>query len=441
MDTLKTHIHQLVDRLISKEMSFDERFFLKTLGLSMLVSFVASIFNIVLRLDQSLILLTAITFITFAVMFWAARFKRFFKAIRFSFLVVTIIILNALWLLNAGSKGPTLLIFQALFALGLFITPGRFYIPIAVIFGLNVTLLFGLEFYYPELIIPYSNPASRLTDIYVITVIFFLCEIPLIYYAHNSFKAEKTRAQESDKMKTSFLANMSHEIRTPMNAILGFSELLRDDDITRKEKNQYLDIIKENGNVLLDLLGNILNLSKLEADLMEKKEGPVQVYPFMEQMKFTFEKQVDPDKVRLVTEYPMGYKDIFIYSDELILYQVFSNLLNNAIKFTTRGQITIGFFIDETQPSITFFVRDTGLGITPEKVSLIFERFRQGDETLQRNHQGVGLGLTISKGLMAVLNGTMWVESKINKGSTFYFCQPLKKVEVPQIALKSPGMN
>ncbi len=441
METLHTHIKNIIDHLIPKELSFDERFFFKTLGLSMLVSLVASIFNILLGLDHSLIIFTGMAFFLFAFLFWAARYRRFFKAIRFIFLLVTVIILNGLWLLNAGSKGPTLLIFQALFALGLFITPSRFYIPIAVLFGLNITLLFGLELYYPDLIIPYTNPISRLTDIYVITVIFFLCEIPLIYYAHNSFMTEKTRAQESDKMKTSFLANMSHEIRTPMNAILGFSELLRDDDISRKEKYQYLDIIKENGNILLDLLGNILNLSKLEADLMEKKEGPVQVYPFMEQMKFSFEKQVNLEKVRIVTEYPIGYKDICIYSDELILYQVFSNLLNNAIKFTTRGQITIGFFVDETRPAITFFVRDTGLGITPEKVSLIFERFRQGDETLRRSHQGVGLGLTISKGLMAVLGGTMWVESKINKGSTFYFCQPLKKVAVPQIALKSPGMN
>lgn len=241
-------------------------------------------------------------------------------------------------------------------------------------------------------------------------------------------KAALEKAEESNRLKSSFLANMSHELRTPMNGILGFSELLDDEFLTNEERREYINVIVDSGRSLLDVITNIVDLSKIESCQLESKMKLFNLNELLEEEKARFLKENRlKDKPQLTIELKKSLPDeqSIILSDQTKISQTISLLLNNAAKFTTKGYIHFGYIVQGN--TILFFVKDTGKGITPEKQSTIFERFRQEDETLARKYGGVGLGLSIAKGLVEMLEGKIWVESEPEKGSTFWFEIPVKQ--------------
>lgn len=231
----------------------------------------------------------------------------------------------------------------------------------------------------------------------------------------------KEKAEESEKLKSAFLANMSHEIRTPLNAILGFSNILTEEDLTPEEKLLYCKIINEKGNELLKLIEDILDLSKLEANQLKIFPSFIGIdYLFQEleqtykQTLKTLNKNID---LVFINNFP---PDIQIVSDSLRLRQILDNLINNAIKFTEEGKIEVK--CEPMDGLVKFSVSDTGVGIDPKYMENIFERFRQGElDFATRKYGGVGLGLPIVKGLVDLLGGKIWVESELNKGTTFTF--------------------
>lgn len=236
----------------------------------------------------------------------------------------------------------------------------------------------------------------------------------------------KERAEESDKLKSAFLANMSHEIRSPMNGILGFAHLLKDEGLSVTAR-QYVEMISLSGNHLLAVINDIVDISKIQANQLKITYSEVNLNQLMEELFMTFSYQVkslDNHLLNLHMAMPEDDKIYKVNTDMVRLRQIFFNLLSNALKFTSEGLIVFGFKAN-AKDEIEFFVKDTGVGIPFEFQSVLFERFRQADDSLSRSHGGAGLGLAISKGLVELMGGTMWFESKPERGTAFYFSLPV----------------
>ncbi|WP_372751946.1 ATP-binding protein [Labilibaculum sp.] len=240
----------------------------------------------------------------------------------------------------------------------------------------------------------------------------------------------KKKAEESDKLKSAFLANMSHEIRTPMNAILGFSGLLANPDNTPSKNNRFIDIITNSGKQLMCIINDIIDISKIESNQLSISIATISVNETLKNIfevlqKTTLEKGKQSIEVRLNLLDDKKYYQI--ETDEVRFIQIYNNLLSNAVKFTPSGSIEIGFqeIQENSQSYLEFYVKDTGYGIHEDKFEHIFERFSQISETNYR--EGNGLGLSITKGLVLLLGGTIRLESKLDIGTTFYFTIPWKK--------------
>ena len=226
----------------------------------------------------------------------------------------------------------------------------------------------------------------------------------------------KDRAEESNRLKSAFLANMSHEIRTPLNAIVGFSSLMGETG-DMEEKRQYMAIIEENNDLLLQLISDILDLSKIEAGTFDFVEKELDVNVLCEDIVRFMKMKAKPGVEVLFDRH---LPECRIVSDRNRLNQVIANFVNNAIKFTTAGSIRVGYDkVDETH--LRFYVADTGLGIEPEMQAQIFDRFIK----LNTFVHGTGLGLSISKSIIEQLGGTIGVDSEPGKGSCFWFVLPI----------------
>lgn len=257
----------------------------------------------------------------------------------------------------------------------------------------------------------------------------------------------KEKAESADKLKSAFLANMSHEIRTPLNGIMGFSQLLKKDDLLIEDKNNFIEIINTNGNQLLTIINDIIDISKIEANQIKVFETDVNMNILLDELYTTHFSEIKIKKkdIKLKLTKPVK-EEFFVLTDEIRIKQVFSNLLSNAIKFTQKGEIEYGVEFNK-KDQLLFFVKDTGIGIARNKLDIVFDRFRQADNGSTRQFGGTGLGLTISKKLINLLGGNIWVESVKEDlsaglpclpnrqaagrhgkagGSQFYFTIPLK---------------
>jgi signal transduction histidine kinase len=232
----------------------------------------------------------------------------------------------------------------------------------------------------------------------------------------------KERAEESDRLKSAFLANMSHEIRTPMNGILGFAGLLKTPNLTGEKQQEYIKIIENSGKRMLNIINDIVSISKIESGILEVNISESNINSQMEYIQNIFMAETKKKGILLFSKNSLSAKDVIINTDKEKLYAILTNLVKNAIKFTHEGSIEFG--CSKKGKFLEFYVKDTGVGIPQEQKSLIFERFRQGSESLSRNYEGAGLGLSISKAYVELLGGKIWVESEVGKGSTFYFTIP-----------------
>lgn len=234
-------------------------------------------------------------------------------------------------------------------------------------------------------------------------------------------EAAALQAETANKNKTAFLANISHEIRSPLNGIIGFSELLADKHLTDAERERYLNIIQNNGNALITLLSDLIDISKLESGNLEISKRVFKPSKLMDELRNQFEKAAGQhaDNLSVTFSVAPSVFDIEIESDPNRLRQVLVNLITNALKFTTKGRIEIG--ADYSGNEMMFWVKDTGIGIPFEKQQAVFERFRQVDSPDTRPMLGYGLGLAISKALVELMGGHLWLESQPETGSLFVF--------------------
>ncbi|MCK9220622.1 MAG: PAS domain S-box protein [Bacteroidales bacterium] len=236
-------------------------------------------------------------------------------------------------------------------------------------------------------------------------------------------KRAKEKAEESDRLKSAFLANMSHEIRTPMNGILGFAGLLREPELTGEEQKKYIGIIEKSGARMLNIINDIISISKIESGQMEISISETNINEQIEFIYTFFKPEAEQKGIYISCKYIFPADVSIIMTDCEKIYSILTNLVKNAIKFTQKGSIEIG--CEKKGDTLEFFVKDTGEGITLEKQKIIFERFMQGSESLTRNYEGAGLGLSISKAYAEMLGGKIWAESEPGNGSTFYFTIPV----------------
>ncbi|MBV5314015.1 MAG: PAS domain S-box protein [Prolixibacteraceae bacterium] len=237
--------------------------------------------------------------------------------------------------------------------------------------------------------------------------------------------AAKEKAEESDRLKSAFLANMSHEIRTPLNSIIGFSELLSDTDFDQEQKAEFIKTIIENGNSLLLIISDIMDFSMLEAHQIKIRTEKISSKKLLKDVLIDFTNKANQKGIELRIDESSNDSDVWIESDNYRIKQVFNNLVGNALKFTQNGSIEIGYKLKDEL--VEFRVKDTGIGISPANFEAVFERFRQVDTARTRKYGGNGLGLAISKNMVELLGGTIWVDSVLNEYSDFRFTIPIKK--------------
>ena len=243
----------------------------------------------------------------------------------------------------------------------------------------------------------------------------------------------KERAEESDRLKSAFLANMSHEIRTPMNSILGFLTLMQDSGITKTEQEEYFVAVKNGANRLMNTINDIIELSRIDSAEMLVQVEETKVAELFFELYTIFSNESSGKNLVFVNNFPKTEDAIRFVCDRNKLIRIFTNLLKNAVKYTKQGSIEVGCTTDANR--IQFYLKDTGIGIPLDRQKVIFDRFVQADGSNTRSYEGSGLGLSIAKSYVEMMGGTIWVESKLAEGSTFYFELPLS----PESGLDTPS--
>lgn len=241
----------------------------------------------------------------------------------------------------------------------------------------------------------------------------------------------KDRAEQSDNLKSAFLANMSHEIRTPMNVIIGFSNLLNDSEVSQEERDEFVEHIKNSGNSLLQLIDDIIDISKLDAGQIVQENSRLSITRLLAELfAFYNERLQETGKkdIQLLVNGIRENVDWTVMADGVKINRIFRHLLSNAVKFTGSGYIEFGVKM-ETPDELMFYVQDSGIGIAREKQGMIFERFSRVMTGTREEYGGTGMGLAICKGLTELMGGRIWVESNLGAGSTFHVSLPVSQVE------------
>jgi len=243
-----------------------------------------------------------------------------------------------------------------------------------------------------------------------------------------TLQKETERAVNSDKLKSSFLANMSHEIRTPMNSIIGFSNLLSADQISKEQKLEFIKYIQSSGQLLLNLIDDIIDVAKIEAGEIKIKPAHCEPKKLILDLINTFEGyKTGIGKLDIDIRTKLPDNDIVFRTDPFRLRQIITNLVSNAIKFTEKGCVSITCEIKNDR-FVEFSVEDTGIGMTKEEMNIVFSRFKRTNVSEEKNISGTGLGLSISKNLVELLGGQMWVSSLPGEGTRFWFHLPYNRI-------------
>lgn len=252
----------------------------------------------------------------------------------------------------------------------------------------------------------------------------FITDITPLKKYEKELLIAKNKAEDSNRLKTVFLHNMSHEIRTPMNGIMGFSGMLSNDGLTPAKRSYYSKIIQNCSYQLLRIIDDILEISTLETEQVSIDETEICLNDFLMELFSIFSLKSNERDLPLYIKKELSDSESYIITDKIKLSKVISNLLENSLKYTLEGFIEFGYYIDK--PNLVIYVKDTGIGISPENHQLIFERFSQEDKEVSKKSGGLGLGLSISKENTSLLGGYISLESSKNIGSTFYINLPYK---------------
>ncbi|MGM0496605.1 MAG: PAS domain-containing hybrid sensor histidine kinase/response regulator [Bacteroidota bacterium] len=251
-------------------------------------------------------------------------------------------------------------------------------------------------------------------------------------YEENLLSA-KEKAEESTNLKSAFLANLSHEIRTPLNAILGFSDLMNHEDLDEEKKKEFIAMIKNSGQKLLSIMDDILDMSFIDSNQVQIEKQTFSLNNLIDDLIADTNIKIENTNENITCKSHKSFDEgnDFIVSDHEKIKQVYDILINNALKFTNEGTIEVGYKVNNSE-YLDFYVSDTGVGIPYESKELVFERFRQVDQSITRQYEGLGLGLSIASGLVKQLGGNIDFESELNAGTTFTFTIPAEQEQVAE---------
>ncbi|NSW46273.1 MAG: PAS domain-containing sensor histidine kinase [Bacteroidales bacterium] len=232
----------------------------------------------------------------------------------------------------------------------------------------------------------------------------------------------KEKSEESDRLKTAFLSNIGHELRTPLNAVIGFSELLKKNNLEPEKQKEFIQHIIDNSQKLLQSIDHLVNFAKLEANTIVIKPETINIFNFLNEIAFFTKNEINKSRKNIDVSINCNSYDFQIITNKKLLVQTFTQLLTNAIKFTLNGRIEIGCRLKDEL--FEFYVLDTGIGIEHDKLSVVFNRFRILENETTRTNPGMGIGLPITKRIIEKLNGHIWIESELNHGTTVFFTLP-----------------
>jgi signal transduction histidine kinase/ActR/RegA family two-component response regulator len=398
-------------------------FFIAVIGI------LGTLVNIVLNLGIVPVLSTAFATTIFSLVYLFCRIKGKYFFSKYALIIASLILLDIQWFINFGSYGPILYLYVIIESLVIIFFKKNEKIIFSIVVFLNVSVLFFIEYRYPMSVGKYSSLEARLFDIYTGMLIYLFLSIILLNIAIKFYISQKEKATIADKLKSVFLANMSHEIRTPMNGILGFAELLKEPNLTGHQQKEYIDIIEKSGERMLNIINDIIDISKIESGLMMVDLKNSNINKQVEYVYTLFKNEVDAKGLSLSFKNSLPSNEAFVKTDPEKLYAILINLVKNAIKYTHKGSIDFGYNIirHNEESEIEFYVKDTGIGINKDRHKAIFERFVQADIKDTHAYQGAGLGLSISKAYVEMLSGNIRVESEQGIGTVFYFTIPYIK--------------
>jgi len=358
--------------------------------------------------------------------FYLLRKPHFILFVKYAISCVSFGMILSSWYFNYTSYGPALVFFAAwvLFIVFVWERPHVYYFLggfILIYFTLAI-----IDYTYPHISALYKNHKARVFDIYYGVFFTLLLAIFYSFFVKKAYIGKIRKAQKAELLKSTFIQNISHEIRTPMNAIMGFSELLKNQNLSAKNKLKYLDTINASGQHLLSIIDDIMSISLLDSEQVEVSRESVTISKLLLHVydEIRVNKLVHPNVIVRSPIIELD-KDYMIETDAVKLKQVLLNLLTNAIKFTTVGYIEFG--CKRKELNLEFYVKDTGIGIEEKNHVLIFDRFTQIEKTKQSRFKGTGLGLSISKSFVELLGGKIWLHSKVGEGTTFFISIPFEE--------------
>lgn len=406
--------------------------------------------NIMLERESLLLsLILSIAMISFYV-FYISRYQEKFIPIGLMYIVFSLLFFVPIWFSNGGIEGPTKTAYLMSVVAAMMILPKRYHLLFILVTIAIIMTLYWFELQHPEWIVKYPNEQTKHTDILISTILYLLIiSISVSLYKRtydmdreNLIKKSialeeskeylsetKQQAEEATKAKSRFLANMSHEIRTPLNGIIGTIDLLQHTTLNSEQEELMLSL-KSSSTHLLEIVNDVLDISKIEADKLELFEGPCNLENIIQQVTAISSPRLIALKknITLSAAVQPGVESEII-ADEGRIKQILINLLGNAIKFTETGSIKLEVnanMIDESLQELHFAVSDTGIGISEENIQSLFIPFSQIDSTATRKHSGTGLGLSICRKIIEEMGGRIWVESELGRGSTFKFIIPVQ---------------
>ncbi len=401
---------------------FERRFVIPISLAGATFSLVSILTNGVLKLDEIVQLTPYVSFVVYLAIFLWAWHKRNVAFAKYFIITFTLVLINFLWYFNYGANGPILYLFILIYSYLIFMVKGKQLIFFTVLIALNLVILFYIEYNHPGIVRDYKTHHQQIVDVYLSMFFYGLIIFIMMYIAKISYVNAYVEAKKADKLKTAFLENMSHEVRTPLNAIVGFSNLLAEEDTTLDDRKEYVELINESNESLLRLVNDILDVSLIEANQVVLSNNDVNVNELLSHLfktyQFVLEKK--ESSVHLILDCPK--EQLHILSDRTRLRQIFTNLLDNAVKFTGSGSITLG--VKEQEHDLLFYVKDTGIGIEKKNHHLLFDRFFKVADKKDVLFRGTGMGLYLCKKITEMMGGNITVYSEPNKGADFQFTVP-----------------